>query len=258
MTKPRIIAIAAQKGGVAKTTSTLNLGAELAALGQHVLLVDMDPQGHLAEGFGIVADDLPREISRVLSDHDTDTMADVLIEVGTNLWLAPSNIYLADLELEMVSMVRREDRLKQALEPVQNLFDFILIDCPPSLGILTVNAFSAANEVIVPMATEFFALLGVAQLHRSVQRMRRVLNPKLRITGILPTRKRRTKHGDDVIERAKNEFEGIRVYSPAVPELVVVANASAEGKALIDYAPTSAPRLAYESIAKELLHGPDN
>jgi len=255
MTKPRIIAIAAQKGGVAKTTSALNLGAELAALGQRVLLVDMDPQGHLAEGFGIVADELPREISRVLSDHDDDTMADVMMEVGENLWLAPSNIFLADLELEMVSMVRREDRLKQALEPVQNIFDFILIDCPPSLGILTVNAFSAANEVVVPMATEFYALLGVAQLYRSVQRMRRVLNPKLSITGILPTRLRRTKHGADVIERAKNEFESIHVYSPAVPELVVVANASAEGKPLIDYAPTSPARLAYESIAKELLSG---
>jgi chromosome partitioning protein len=255
MSRTRTIAIAAQKGGVAKTTSCLNLGAELAAIGQRVLLVDMDPQGHLAEGFGIVADDLPADISKVLSDHAEATLDDVIIEIADKLWLAPSNIFLADLELEMVSMVRREDRLRRVLEAVQDRFDFILIDCPPSLGILTINAFSAADEVIVPMACEFYALLGVAQLFKSVQKMRRVLNPKLAITGILPTRNRRTRHGNDVVERAREEFENVPIFTPTVPELVAVANASAEGKALIDFAPTSAARLAYEAIAKELLNG---
>jgi chromosome partitioning protein len=112
MPKPRTIAIAAQKGGVAKTTSAINIGAELAALGQRVLLVDMDPQGHLAEGFGIVADELPKDISLVLSDHSDEKLVDVILNVAPNLDIAPSNIYLSDLELEMVSMVRREDRLQ--------------------------------------------------------------------------------------------------------------------------------------------------
>jgi chromosome partitioning protein len=254
MPKPRTIAIAAQKGGVAKTTSTINLGAELAALGQRVLLVDIDPQGHLAEGFGIVADELPKDISMVMSDHLEATMPEVIITVAENLDIAPSNIFLSDLELEMVSMVRREDRLKQALESVQDRYDIILIDCPPSLGILTVNAFSAADEVVVPMACEFYALLGVAQLQKSVLKMRRVLNPRLTISGILPTRNRRTRHGLDVLERAKEEFHDITVYEPAIPELVAVANASAEGKPLIVFAPASPARLAYETIAKEILH----
>jgi len=250
----RIIAVAAQKGGVAKTTSAINLGAELATLGQRVLLVDMDPQGHLAEGFGIIADELESDISLVLSDHSDTTLTDIIQAVGNHLELAPSNIYLADLELEMVSMVRREDRLKHALETVSGNYDYILIDCPPSLGILTVNAFSAADEVLVPMACEFYALLGVAQLQKSVFQMQRVLNPRLAISGIIPTRKRHTKHATEVIERAKEEFPSLTIFEPAVPETVVVANASAEGKPLVEFAPTAPARLAYQKIAKELCH----
>ena len=248
----RIIAVASQKGGVAKTTSTISIGAELAASGKSTLLVDMDPQGHLAEGFGLIADELATFISQVLADDTRLPLADILIDAAPKLQLAPSNIYLADLELEMVSMVRREDRLKHALEPVRDRYDYILIDCPPSLGILTVNAFSAANEVLVPMACEFYALLGVVQLSKSVMKMRRVLNPELAITGILPTRKRNTNHALEVIERAGAEFPGIRVFEPAIPEAVVVTNASAEGKSLVDFAPTSPARLAYQSVTKEL------
>lgn len=248
----RVIAIASQKGGVAKTTSTISIGAELAAVGKRTLLVDMDPQGHLAEGFGLVADEMESSISQVLADDVSIPLVDILIPVASHLDLAPSNIYLADLELEMVSMVRREDRLKHALEPVKDTYDYILIDCPPSLGILTVNAFSAANEVLVPMACEFYSLLGVAQLSKSVIKMRRVLNPELSITGILPTRKRNTNHAVEVIERAKSEFPGIRIFTPAIPEAVVVTNASAEGRSLIDFAPASPARLAYRSVTKEL------
>jgi len=257
MTTPRIIAICSQKGGVAKTTTCLNLGVELGALGQRVLLVDMDPQGHLAEGFGIIADDLPRDISWVLSDHGEVQLDDILLQVDENVWLAPSNIFLADLELDMVSMVRREDRLKMALEPMRARFDFILIDCPPSLGLLTVNAFSAADEVVVPMATEFYSLLGLARLSNSILRMRRVLNPRLSITGIIPTRRKRTRHATEVIERAKMDFPDVPVYAPAVPEMVVVADSSAAGKSLLAFAPDSKPRLAYATIAKELLNGPE-
>jgi chromosome partitioning protein len=250
----RIIAVAAQKGGVAKTTSAINIGAELASAGQQVLLVDMDPQGHLAEGFGIIADELATDISMVLSDHADVPLTDIIQSVGEQLDLAPSNIYLANLELEMVSMVRREDRLKHALETVAGVYDYILIDCPPSLGILTVNAFSAADEVLVPMACEFYALLGVAQLQKSVFQMQRVLNPQLVITGIIPTRKRHTKHATEVIERAKEEFPAIIIFEPAIPETVIVTNASAEGKPLVDFAPAAPARLAYQKIAKELCH----
>lgn len=253
----RIIAVASQKGGVAKTTSTISIGAELAVAGKSTLLVDMDPQGHLAEGFGLIADELQTSISQVLADDTRLPLADILIDTAPKLHLAPSNIYLADFELEMVSMVRREDRLKHALEPVKDRYDYILIDCPPSLGILTVNAFSAANEVLVPMACEFYALLGVVQLSKSVMKMRRVLNPELAITGILPTRKRNTNHALEVIERAGAEFPGIRIFEPAIPEAVVVTNASAEGRSLVDFAPTSPARLAYQSVTKELCqHAP--
>jgi chromosome partitioning protein len=252
----RVIAVASQKGGVAKTTSTISIGAELAAVGKRTLVLDMDPQGHLAEGFGLVADELEASVSQVLADDAKIPLVDILIPVAANLHLAPSNIYLADLELEMVSMVRREDRLKHALEPVKSLYDYILIDCPPSLGILTVNAFSAANQVLVPMACEFYSLLGVGQLSKSVIKMRRVLNPELSIIGILPTRKRNTNHAVEVIERAKSEFPCIRVFAPAIPEAVVVTNASAEGKSLIEFSPTSPARLAYQSVTKELCrHG---
>jgi chromosome partitioning protein len=250
MTTPRIIAVAAQKGGAGKTTSTINLGAELAARGKHVLLVDLDPQGHLAEGLGIAAGELEQEISQVL-DHKLE-LRDILVTIDHNLILAPANIHLAHLEHYLVTRTRREDRLKQALEPVQANYDIILIDCPPSLGILTVNALSAADEIIIPMAAEFYALLGVGLLLDTVAEMQRELNPNLSVTGILPTRMNRTNHAVEVVARAREELADLRVFATPIPEAVAVRDAAAAGKSLRHYAPKSPATIAYESVAKEL------
>lgn len=250
----RIIAVASQKGGVAKTTTTVNIGAELAASGQRVLLVDMDPQGHLAEGFGLAAVDLEADVSQSLAMKRP--LSEVLVSVADNLDLAPSNIYLAHLELEMVQMVRREDRLKGAIAPLLSRYDYILIDCPPSLGILTVNAFSAAGEVLIPMATEFYSLLGVSLLTDSINQMGRELNPELSTIGILPTRfDRRTRHATEVIEKAREAFNGVPVLDPAIPEAVAVKDASAAGQPLRVYAPSSPATTAYRAIAERLIHG---
>lgn len=249
----RVIAVASQKGGVAKTTSTLNIGAELAAAGANVLLVDMDPQGHLAEGFGLSAGELERDISQALANKAS--LSDIILPVGERLDLAPSNIYLSHLELRMFEMVRREDKLKQALEPVKSRYDFVLVDCPPSLGILTVNAFSAAGEVLIPMATEFYALLGVSLLRDTMAQMQIELNPDLKVIGILPTRMdKRTRHAGEVIAKAREVFADVTILEPAIPEAVAVKDASAAGEPLRVYAPDSPASLAYAAIAKEIAH----
>lgn len=248
----RIIAIASQKGGTAKTTTTINLGSELAAADQRTLLVDLDPQGHLAEGFGISAGELTAEISQVL-DHRAQ-LDDILVELKPNLWLAPTNIHLAHLENYLVTRTRREDRLKQALEDVRDRFDYILIDCPPSLGILTVNAFSAANEVLIPMAAKFYALLGVSLLLDTVSEMKRELNPNLRVTGILPTRMNRTRHASDVVDRARADLSDLRVFTTPIPEAVAVRDAVAAGVPLREYQEGSPATKAYELLAQELCH----
>ena len=252
MSQPRIIAVSAQKGGAGKTTTAINLGAELAAMGQRILIVDMDPQGHLAEGLGISAGELGAEISQVL-DHKIP-LKDILIDISENLTLAPANIHLAHLEHYLVTRTRREDRLKQALEPVKDDYDIILIDCPPSLGILTVNALSAADEILIPMAAEFYALLGVGLLLDTVDEMKRELNPNLRITGILPTRMNRTRHATEVVERVRQDLDHLRVFAVPIPEAVAVRDASAAGQPLHQYSPTSPATRAYELLAQELCH----
>lgn len=250
MSQTRIIAVAAQKGGSGKTTTTINLGCELATVGKKVLIVDLDPQGHLAEGLGISAGELVAEISQVL-DHKAP-IKDILIEIEPNLMLAPANIRLAHLEHYLVTRTRREDRLKQALEPIKNEYDVILIDCPPSLGILTVNALSAADEILIPMAAEFYALLGVGLLLDTVAEMQRELNPDLCVTGILPTRVNRTRHATEVVERVRQELDHLRVFPVPIPDAVAVRDAAAAGKPLRRYAPNSPATSAYESLAKEL------
>lgn len=250
MSQPRIIAIAAQKGGAGKTTSTINLGAELAAQGKHVLLLDLDPQGHLAEGLGISAGDLRVEMSQVL-DHKA-SINDILIQINDHLALAPANIHLAHLEHYLVTRTRREDRLKQALELVKYDYEIILIDCPPSLGILTVNALSAADEILIPMSAEFYALLGVGLLLTTVDEMKRELNPNLRITGILPTRMNRTRHATDVLERVREDLDHLRVFSTPIPEAVAVRDAAAAGIPLREYDAKSPATSAYAALAKEL------
>lgn len=249
-TNPRVIAIGSQKGGVAKTTSAINLGSELAASGHNVLLVDLDPQGHLAEGLGISAGDLEREISQVLQRELP--LSDIILHVREHLDLAPANIRLAYVENALFSMARREDRLKQSLEPVKGLYDIILIDCPPSLGNLTINAFSAAHEVLIPMSAEFYSLLGVQLLLDSIANTRVEINPDLEVVGILPTRMNRTNHATAVLAKAREDWPDIRIFDTPIPEAVAVRDSVAAGQPLREFAPTSPATKAYHILSQEL------
>lgn len=250
MAESRIIAIASQKGGVGKTTSTISIGAELAATGHKVLLVDLDPQGHLSEGLGFSAGDFERELSQVLLRKAT--LDDIIVLVRDNLDLAPSNINLAYVETELFSQLGRENRLKSALGAIQRRYDVVLIDCPPSLGIFTVNALAAAKEVLIPMSVEFYSLYGVDLLLKSIAGIKREINSDITVLGILPTRMNRTIHATDVLNQAKTNWPDLKVFEPAIPDLVAVRNAAAAGKPLCEYDPESPATAAYHTIAKEL------
>lgn len=248
----RVIAVANQKGGSAKTTTTINLGAELARLGHATLLVDLDSQGHLAEGFGIPALGVEYDLSAVLDNKRS--LEQILRPLRENLDLAPSNIRLSHLEPYLITRARREDRLKNALKPLLDRYAFVLIDCPPSLGILTVNGFSAAGEILIPMAAEFYALIGVSLLLDTIRDMQADLNPDLAILGIIPTRMNRTRHAREVVDRAQEELgEQLRFFTPPVPESVHVKDASAAGVPVAEYQPTSPATEAYRLLAQEIV-----
>lgn len=249
-----VLAVANQKGGSAKTTTSINLGAALAARDKHVLLVDTDPQGHLAEGFGIPAGSLDKELSLVLDGKLP--LSSIIINVRPHLDLAPSNIRLSYLEALLFTRHRREDKLKNALRAVKAQYDIIVIDCPPSLGILTVNALSAADAVLIPMACEFYAMLGVSLLLDVIEEMRAELNPSLRILGLLPTRYSRTIHAREVLERTRAELnDRVKIFEPPVNESVRFKEASAVGKTILEYAPDIKGAEAYRILAKELADG---
>jgi chromosome partitioning protein len=246
-----VISLANQKGGSAKTTTAIHLGAALSSLGQRVLLVDMDPQGHLAEGFGLPTADLTNDISNVLDGKSK--LADIILQVRPNLDLAPSTIRLSYLEAHLFTKYQRENRLKNALKPIVKRYDSILIDCPPSLGILTVNALSAADYVLIPMACEFFAMLGVSLLLQTIEEMRAEINPDLQILGILPTRSTRTTHCQEVLERLSSELGGtIHIYSTVIPESTKFREATVLGKTMFEHVPESKGAEAYFQVAKEV------
>jgi len=249
-----IIAISNQKGGSAKTTTTISLGAALSEQNKRVLLIDTDPQGHLPEGFGIASGSLEKELSLVLDGKLA--LDDIIITVRPNLYLAPSNIRLSYLEALLFTRHRREDKLKNALQSAKGYYDYVVIDCPPSLGLLTVNALSAADYVLIPMVCDFYAMLGVSLLLDVIEDMRVELNPSLKILGILPTRLNRTIHAREVVERTKIELhDRVRVFEPAVNESVRFKEASAAGKTIFEYAPSIDGAKAYESLAKEIING---
>lgn len=249
----RIISMVNQKGGVGKTTSTINLGSALAGYGRKVLLVDFDPQGALSVGLGIPVYQLEKTLRHVLVGEQIPAR-DVLVKTQVqNLDLLPSNIELSAAELELVSEVGREQVLKSALRPLLDEYDFIIIDCQPSLGLLTVNALAASEGCIVPLETEYFALRGLALLTQTIEKIKGRINPDLKIIGILPTMyDPRTVHGREVLERVEEAF-GDKVFETVISRTVKFPETTAAGSPITEYAPTSSASKAYKRLAREVI-----
>jgi chromosome partitioning protein len=249
----RITALANQKGGVGKTTTAISLGAALAELDQRVLLVDFDPQGGCAIGLGIEPADLEMSVYNALLDRSCP-VEDVVIKTSVDgLHLLPSNIDLAAAELMLVQEVAREQTLMRVLAPLRPQYDWILVDCPPSLGLLTINALTAADGVIVPVECAYYALRGVVLLMDSIERIRERLNPRLQLDGVLATMyDARTLHGKEVMDRIQDAF-GKALFETVIRKTVRFAEAPVSGEPIITYAPTSNGAVAYRTLAKEVM-----
>ncbi|MDQ0339285.1 chromosome partitioning protein [Caldalkalibacillus uzonensis] len=248
----KIIAIANQKGGVGKTTSSINLGACLATLGQRVLLIDIDPQGNTTSGIGIDKADIQYCIYDVLI-NDVNPQEVIQPTSIDNLHIIPATIQLAGAEIELVPTISREIRLKKALQLVKEDYDFILIDCPPSLGILTINSLTAADSVLIPIQCEYYALEGLSQLLNTIRLVQKHLNKQLTIEGVLLTMlDARTNLGIQVIEEVKKYFRE-KVYQTVIPRNVRLSEAPSHGKSIIDYDPKSKGAEVYMELAKEVL-----
>ncbi len=249
----RILAMCNQKGGVGKTTSTINLGAALAEQGRRVLLVDLDPQGALSVGLGVNPLQLDRTVYNLLMDRDV-TVDDVMLKTNiAGMDLLPSNIDLSAAEVQLVNEVAREQTLLRALTPVLEDYDIVLMDCQPSLGLLTVNALTAAHGVIIPLECEFFALRGVALLIQTIEKIKERLNPQLELEGILATMyDARTLHGREVLARVVEAF-GDRVFHTVINRTVRFPETTVAGEPITTYASSSAGATAYRDLAKEVL-----
>jgi chromosome partitioning protein len=251
---PRVMAVANQKGGVGKTTTAVNLGACLADLGYRVLVVDLDPQGNASTGLGINIRDLQGSMYDVIL-HDLPIEDCVEATSVKNLFCAPSSLDLAGAEIELVPAFSRELRLKRALEEVHDDYDFVLIDCPPSLGLLTVNGLAAASEVVVPIQCEYYALEGLGQLLRNVNLVQRNLNPQLELSAIiLVMYDARTKLADQVVAEVREHF-GAKVCRNVVPRTVRLSEAPSFGQPIIAFDPSSRGAIAYRELAKEVSGG---
>jgi chromosome partitioning protein len=248
----RIVAVANQKGGVGKTTTAINLGSSIAAAERRALVVDMDPQANLTSGLGIDMSGAPASLYRGLVEgaqaaeliRDTDILT---------LKVVPSDRNLTGAEIELVDQPRREFRLRELLSPIASSFDYIVIDCPPSLGLLTVNALVAADAVLIPLQCEFFALTGVSELMSTVNKIRASFNPRLSILGIVLTMvDERTNLTAQVMEDVRRNFEGI-VFRSVIPRNVRLAEAPSFGKPILLYDVRSRGAEAYLSLTREIL-----
>src|SRR5438445_5388738 len=250
----RVLAIANQKGGVGKTTTAVSLAGALAEAGQRLLCIDLDPQGHLTINMGVRRpDDLELTVYDLLTNSQV-AVEDVRLhadKIGVDF--LPANIELSGAEMQLASEIGRESVLTDKLEPVLDDYDFMVIDCPPSLGLLSINALVAATEVIIPLQCEYFGMKGMQQLQRTIDRVRAKLNPRLRIAGILPTiYKARTLHSQEVLELVKGAF-GDQVFNLTVDSSIRFAETPLAGQSILQYAPSSPGAKAYRALAKRVL-----
>jgi len=254
----KIIALVNQKGGVGKTTTSINLSASLGMLGKKVLLIDLDPQGNSTTGLGIEKGDIKNSIYDLLTGQAE--LKDVIIKSRfRNLYVIPATISLAGADIELMEKSRmdptftKNNQLKSHLSIAENMFDYILIDCPPSLGVLTTNALTAAHSVIIPVQCEFFALEGIMQLLNSIMLAQKTLNPTLDIEGVLLTMlDNRTNLGLEVVQDIKSYFKE-RVYDTIIPRLVRLSEAPSHGKPIVAYDPKSRGAEAYINLAREVI-----
>ena len=252
---PRTIAVANQKGGVGKTTTSINLAAALAIEGQSVLLVDIDPQANATSGLGVDPKSLTRTIYNSLINNDN--IDSVVIETGVQgLSLLPSNSHLAGAEVELIEVEDRARRLRAVLDGMDQKYDTILLDCPPALGFLTINALAAANSVLVPVQCEYYAMEGLGRLMESIERVRQSVNPNLEIEGILLTMyDARNSLARQVTDQIRSHFAG-KVYDTVIPRNVTLAEAPSYGRPVLLYNMASSGAQAYLSLAKEFaIHG---
>lgn len=250
----KIIAVANQKGGVGKTTTTVSLGAALAERGKRVLVVDLDPQGNATMGLGVDGRQFERSVYDVLLNDVP--MVDVVEPTGyNNLFVAPATLDLAGVEQELTSVISRELRLKRALVSVDGDFDYIFVDCPPSLGLITINAFAAATDIMVPVQTEYYALEGLTQLQRIVDLVQKNLNPTLRITKVVLTMyDARNTLSVDVAKEVKKHFAD-ELCKTVIPRTVRLAEAPSHGQPITVYDPTGKGAKAYKALAEEIMNG---
>ena len=250
----KTISVANQKGGVGKTTTVVNLGAGLAELDQRVLLIDLDPQAHLTINMGVRRpDEIEHTAYDLLMNYETQARDLIMRAELMRIDFIPANLDLSAAELQLINEMGREQILKEKLAPLQRLYDFIVIDCPPSLSLLSVNALVASDEVIIPLQCEYFGMKGMQQLQKSIERVRQKLNPKLKVGGILPTiYKSRTLHSQEVLQLVKQAY-GDEVFPFFIKDSIRFAECPPAGRSILEYAGDTDGAKAYRRLAEEVL-----